>query len=430
LSGLALRARNLGKSYRRYPREWKRFASWLGFRPGNVHDHWAVKDVGFDVRRGESLGILGRNGAGKSTLLKLIAGVLQPTIGSVEVNGRVSAILELGAGFNPELTCRDNVALAASLAGVPGAESAARMPTIEAFADIGEYFDRPLRECSSGMSMRVAFAVATAFEPEILIVDEAMAVGDASFQAKCFERIAQFRARGCTLLFVSHAVEAVAKHCDRAIFMNAGRVVMDGHSRAVGNAYLEHLFATARGGNEPQRDGAAIEAASIDDSPERYHLRPGYRKDEHRWGSRTAAVLDFHIEANGRAFPGSIQSGSVVRVVVKVLFQSAIDRPVFGLLIKSLDGVFLYGTNSKLASEIEIAPASAGDIRAGEFRFSCALNSGTYLLSLGISAADSDGAMTPLDRRYDSILLEVTHPKPFWGIADMSASFAERRTPR
>jgi lipopolysaccharide transport system ATP-binding protein len=427
LSELALRACNLGKSYRRYPREWKRFASWLGFRPGNVHDHWAVKDVGFDVRRGESLGILGRNGAGKSTLLKLIAGVLQPSIGSVEVSGRVSAILELGAGFNPELTCRDNVALAASLAGVPGAESAARMPTIEAFADIGEYFDRPLRECSSGMSMRVAFAVATAFEPEILIVDEAMAVGDASFQAKCFERIAQFRSRGCTLLFVSHAVEAVAKHCDRAIFMDAGRVVMDGRSREVGNTYLEHMFAAAHGSSERTMDAAAGEAADIDDLAERYHLRPGYRKDERRWGSKAAAVLDFHIEVDGSAFPASIPAGSVVRVVVKVLFQSTIERPVFGLLVKTLDGVFLYGTNSGLAGEQAITAAKAGESRIGEFRFSCALNTGSYLLSLGISAADADGAMTPLDRRYDSILLEVAHPRPFWGIADLSASFVERR---
>lgn len=428
MSELALRARNLGKSYRRYPREWKRFASWLGFRPCNVHDHWAVKDVGFEVRRGESLGILGRNGAGKSTLLKLIAGVLQPSIGSVEVNGQVSAILELGAGFNPELTCRDNVALAASLAGVPGAATAARMPAIEAFADIGEYFDRPLRECSSGMSMRVAFAVATAFEPEILIVDEAMAVGDASFQAKCFERIAQFRSRGCTLLFVSHAVEAVAKHCERAIFMDAGRVVMDGHSRAVGNAYLEHLLAGANHGSDRAMDTASGEAADIEDSAEWYHLRPGYRKDEHRWGSKAAALLDFHIEADGSAFPASIPAGSVVRVVIKVLFHSTIERPVFGLLVKTLDGVFLYGTNSGLAGQHAVAAATVGEIRIGEFRFSCALNTGSYLLSLGISAAGADGTMTPLDRRYDSILLEVAHSRPFWGIADLSAAFMVRRT--
>jgi lipopolysaccharide transport system ATP-binding protein len=442
---IVVSARRLGKAYVRYAREWQRFADWIGLGTGARQErHWALREVDLDIRRGEAFGFLGRNGAGKSTLLKLVAGVLRPSEGTIDVRGRVAAILELGTGFSPELTCRQNARVVANLHGIESDRIESALPGIAEFADIGEYFERPLRECSSGMQMRVAFAVATAFEPEILIIDEALAVGDASFQAKCFERIEGFRARGCTLLFVSHAVEAVAKHCDRALFLDGGRIGMSGEPRPVVNAYLEHMFAsstarsTARStagvtaGSSVQATAHAstssgsARAARLDaDATDRFRQRPGYRKDEQRWGSGAARILDFSLAVDASEYPPALPAGSIVTLAFKVEFVEDVAQPVFGMLLKTHDGVFLFGSNSDLCGDPSAARgARAGEVRVGEFRFRCALNAGAYLLSVGISDGGPDGAMTPLDRRYDSILVTVEHARPFWGIADLDSRFA------
>ena len=232
-----LRVQNLGKSYRQWGSEWRRVASW--FLPF-IHpreEHWVLKDVRFSVGPGEAVGIVGQNGAGKSTLLKLITGTTNPTQGQVKLRGSVAAILELGMGFNPDLTGRENAYHAAGLMGHSQAKIKEAMPDIEAFAEVGEYFDQPVRTYSSGMQMRVTFSVATAFRPDLLIVDEALSVGDSYFQHKSFDRIREFQSQGCSLLIVSHDRSAVQALCDRAILLEKGCMIKDGNPEEVMDFY-------------------------------------------------------------------------------------------------------------------------------------------------------------------------------------------------
>lgn len=229
---IVLQVKNLGKSYRQWGREWRRVFSWFFPFIKPRAEQWVLKDINFSVNAGEAIGIIGQNGAGKSTMLKLIVGTTYPTEGSVNLKGRVAAILELGMGFNTEMTGRENAFHSAGLMGYSQAEIAAVMPEIEKFAEIGKYFDQPMRTYSTGMQMRVAFSVATAFRPELLIVDEALSVGDAYFQQKCFRRIRDYIARGTTLLLVTHDLVAVLEVCTRAIYLSHGRMMVDGDPQA------------------------------------------------------------------------------------------------------------------------------------------------------------------------------------------------------
>jgi lipopolysaccharide transport system ATP-binding protein len=234
----------LGKAYKQYPNRWSRLLEWI--TPGRTKHHelkWVLQDISFTVQPGEAVGIIGINGAGKSTLLKLITGTTQPTTGSVHMTGRVAAMLELGMGFHPEFTGRQNAFMAGQLLGMSSEDIARLMPEIEAFAEIGDYIDQPVRVYSSGMQMRLAFSVATAIRPDILIVDEALSVGDAYFQHKSFDRIREFRKMGTTLLIVSHDKGAIQSICDRAILLNAGMLAMEGEPEAVMDSYNAMLAA-------------------------------------------------------------------------------------------------------------------------------------------------------------------------------------------
>jgi lipopolysaccharide transport system ATP-binding protein len=231
---------NLGKAYRRYPRRWARLAEWVTGRERH-EKHWVLRDIGFGVAPGEAVGIVGGNGAGKSTLLKLITGAAQPTTGGVRLAGRVAALLELGMGFHPDFTGRQNVYMAGQLQGLRVGEIDALLPEIEAFAEIGDYFDQPVRVYSSGMQVRLAFSVATAVRPDILIVDEALSVGDAYFQHKSFERIRAIGRAGATLLIVSHDKQVIQTVCDRAILLAGGEIAMQGKPDAVMDYYNAQL---------------------------------------------------------------------------------------------------------------------------------------------------------------------------------------------
>jgi len=415
----------VGKSYRTYSSFWWRSAGWITGMPSHFVDSWVLRDITFAIQGGESVGIVGRNGAGKSTLLKLIAGTLSATEGSVETRGRINAILELGMGFNAEFTARQNVVHSCGLMGYPPAEVAEAMPSIRQFADIGDHFDQPMRTYSSGMQVRVAFAVATGFRPDILIVDEALAVGDLSFQAKCFERIAALRDSGTTLLFVSHGAGEIVKHCGRALFIKDGRLEVDGSARDVTNRYLDYLFGK---GTHRFAPGAGLGVAEPDPfdsaSVDRFHTRPFYRKEEYRWGEGGAQIVDYYVAADGVSFPSQLATGQAVRVVFKVRFDRDVERPIFGLLLKTIDGIFVYGTNSDLARSSSYPQrALAGSVHVAAFAFPLMLNSGGYLLSVGISEEFGAGELVPLDRRYDSVLLSISHSTPVTGVIDLDAEF-------
>ena len=241
---VAISVTNVSKKFRLFASPSARLAEALHpFRKAYHHEFWALRDISFTVNRGEVLGILGQNGSGKSTLLQIICSVMQATKGDVQAHGRISALLELGAGFNPDFTGRQNVMLNGSIMGFTRKEMQRRMPEIEAFADIGEFFDQPVKTYSSGMSVRAAFAAAIHIDPEILIVDEALAVGDAKFQHKCYARIEDFKARNKTIILVTHDVGQITAHCDRAILLSKGRLVLDGRPRDVVDRYIETIFA-------------------------------------------------------------------------------------------------------------------------------------------------------------------------------------------
>ncbi|EBN8530610.1 ABC transporter ATP-binding protein [Salmonella enterica] len=427
---MSIKVRNVGKAYKYYSSKWNRVIEKL--LPGDKPQHskkWVLKDISFIIKPGESVGIVGVNGAGKSTLLKLLTGTTQPTKGSIEIRGRVAALLELGMGFHPDFTGTQNVYMSGLMMGLSREDIERLLPEIEAFADIGDYINKPARIYSSGMLMRLAFAVATAARPDILIVDEALSVGDSRFQAKCYARIADFKKRGTTLLLVSHSAGDIVKHCERAIFLKDGDICMDGAARDVTNRYLDELFGKpGKAASNRTKNKGWINDPAIKMSPEEisdvYHTRPGYRPEEYRWGQGGAKIIDYLIQSNGEDFPPSLIGNQQVDFIMKVIFEHDFDCVVPGLLIKTLDGLFLYGTNSFLASEgRENISVSRGDIRVFKFSIPVDLNSSDYLLSFGISEGNPQTDMTPLDRRYDSIILHVTRSMDFWGIIDLKATF-------
>jgi lipopolysaccharide transport system ATP-binding protein len=409
----ALTIRDLGKAFRSYRSEWQRVLSWLGASVKPANEHWVLRDVAFSVLPGEAIGIVGQNGAGKSTLLKLIAGTMRPTEGTIDVNGRVAAILELGMGFNPELTGRQNALHAGGLMGFDRRALQAIMPSVQAFADIGEYFDLPLRTYSSGMQVRVAFAVATGFRPEILIIDEALAVGDAAFQRKCFQRIEAFRAEGTTLLFVSHDTETIKKLCSRALFIKNGRLELFGPAKIVCDRYEQHLF----GGK------ASLQMATAGVSvPARFDPSLTTPACELVYGSGKAEIDSCWIEDLEGERINVVEAGQPFVWRYNVRFNEPVENPVFAMLLKTREGIALYGIDAR---QLDILPASyaRGDVASVRFELSNCLAPGVYYLNCGVRL-DHEGRVEFLSRRVDTALVRVVESAAATvaiGLLDMEA---------
>lgn len=420
-----LSVQNVTKSFFTYQSDWKRFARWFGVPFKSSEEYRVLKNINFEVQSGESIGIIGKNGAGKSTLLKMIAGTMKPTEGSIKVNGRIAAILELGMGFAPDLTGRQNVFYVAGLMGFSAAQINQVMSEIYTFAEIGEYFDRPVRIYSSGMRARVSFAIATAFRPDILIVDEALAVGDALFQAKCYDRINLFKKQGTTLILVTHSIGDIVKQCNRALYLQEGQLKADGCPRDISNIYMDDLFSSPK---KKLVNPSLVEIVNdvskvMSGTEDNFNTRPGYRKEEHRWGNGGARIIDFLVRAENRDYPNVIISNSKTEFYFKVIFDKRCDDITAGILLKTHDGVFLYGTNSFLVSEgRRVISVEEGDIIVFKFVFKMSLNSGYYLMSFGVSEGPQE-LLVPLERRYDSVLITIDRPRNFWGIVDFEAEF-------
>lgn len=433
---IAIRVQNLSKCYQIYdnPRDrlkqffLPRIRRLLG-KPHTAYfrEFWALQDVSFEVKRGETVGIIGRNGSGKSTLLQIICGTLTPTNGEVRVHGRVAALLELGSGFNPEFTGRENVYLNASVLGLTKDEIDVRYDAIAAFADIGEFIDQPVKTYSSGMTVRLAFAVQCQVDPDILIVDEALAVGDAKFQAKCFERLRQLKESGTSILLVTHSNEQIVTHCSQAMLLNAGKALEYGEPRQVSNRYMDLLFGKASS-NAPQASplpdtapvlqtpmATALAATlhKLSTQQEDFHTRQGYNPHEYRWGDKRATITDFLLQADGQDYPSWIKTKQKLVLTLAVVFSDDVFRPIFGFSLKTKEGVTVYGTNSEISNvSMQKDLFKVGDVVYVKFAFDAMLTSGDYFLSLGI-ATEQKGEIVPHDRRYDSIHFQV---KPFTSI--------------
>jgi lipopolysaccharide transport system ATP-binding protein len=394
---------NLGKAYKQYPNRWSRLAEWaIPFSTPRHSLHWVLQGINFTVNPGEAVGIIGINGAGKSTLLKMITGTTQPTTGSVHITGRVAAMLELGMGFHPDFTGRQNVFMAGQLLGYSVEEIARLMPEIEAFAEIGDYIDQPVRVYSSGMQVRLAFAVATAHRPDVLIIDEALSVGDAAFQRKCFRRIEDYQAAGTTLLFVSHDIETVKKLCDRALFIKDGQLAHFGAAKQVCDEYEKYLFGDRSGRAKPVKGGdassPAAEASKFDPSL--------VASCEMSYGNGKADIESCWLaDVNGRRI-NVLEAGTPFRWCYRVKFNEDIDKPIFAMMLKTREGIALYGVDSTQL-DMGLAPSRAGDVVDIQFSLANSLAPGVYYLNCGVRIQSANGVEF-LSRRIDSAILRVT----------------------
>ncbi|WP_454846334.1 ABC transporter ATP-binding protein [Pseudomonas farris] len=435
---VAISVKNISKCFYTYekPRDrlmqaiMPRLQRWAGDEVTTYgKEFWALRDISFDVKKGETVGIVGRNGSGKSTLLQIICGTLTPTTGSIETQGRIAALLELGSGFNPEFTGRENIYLNAAVLGLTRDEVNERFDAIAGFADIGEFIDQPVKAYSSGMAVRLAFAVQAQVDPDILIVDEALSVGDARFQAKCFERLRQLKDNGTSILLVTHASEQVVTHCSRAILINQSRIELIGESRPVVNRYMDILFGREK--RSEKKDAPESQAPLPVHTPEAvklsfeqnaYASRPGYNAHEYRWGDGAATLLDFHLSAAGREYPNTIESGEDIILNLAIQFNHMIVNPILGFTIKTKEGVTVYGTNSYLldcASSQTIG--TAGTQATACLKFVNRLATGDYFISVGIASRSGEDIL-PHDRRYDSIHFVVAPTPQVLGLIDLGAS--------
>jgi lipopolysaccharide transport system ATP-binding protein len=365
----AIKVDKLGKAYKQYGNRWSRLAEWV--LPGKKPRHklkWVLQDISFELAPGDAVGIIGINGAGKSTLLKLITGTAQPTTGSVAISGRVAALLELGMGFHPDFTGRQNVFMAGQLLGHTVRELEELMPQIEAFAEIGDYIDQPVRVYSSGMQMRLAFSVATVRRPDVLIVDEALSVGDAYFQHKSFDRIREFRKQGTTLLIVSHDRAAMQSICDRAILLDGGRLAKQGTPEEVMD-YYNALIA--------EREGSTVE-----------QVRTPEGRVQTTSGNGRANVLEVALEnEEGRALE-VLNVGVPATLHVRVRVNDALPRLVLGYMIKDRLGQQIFGTNTHHLDRA-LTNLEAGETIDYRFRFPLNLGPGSYSITTALTSSET-----------------------------------------
>ncbi len=404
------------------------------FRRRFHEEFWALRNVGFTLAPGRTLGVLGLNGSGKSTLLKVIADVLEPTEGRVQVNGRIAALLELGAGFNPDLTGRDNVLTNASILGLDRRQAQARLGEVESFADIGRHFDQPMRTLSSGSFMRVAFALAICVDPDILIIDEALAVGDAKFQEKCFRRLRDFQAQGGTMLFVSHDRASVTQLCDEAILLHEGRLIAQGGTDAVVATYTE-LLTTGRlpegswaratpaqvetAQSVPQSDGALGRFLADTSMEDRLAAHPLHNANERRFGAGGAAILDSMIVVDGAINPERVIAGTEADLYLRIRFDTTM-APLVGITLHTARGVEIYSTHSGWLGHA-LRPATPGELRCFRFRARLPVLPGPLFLELAVASADG----RICDQRSRAMLIDIVRDRMFLGLADLGFGFEE-----
>lgn len=424
--------RGVGKRYDVYDKPHHRLFDLFAGQARRARPFWALRGLDLEIHRGETVGIVGRNGSGKSTLLQILCGTLAPTEGEVEVRGRVAALLELGAGFNPEFTGRENVFLNASLLGMSHEETVRRLPQILAFADIGEFIDQPVRTYSSGMYVRLAFAVAISVDPDILVIDEALSVGDEAFQRKCFARIEELKRGGSTILFVSHSAGTIVQLCDRAVLLDTGRRLLTASPKSVVARYQRLIYAPPDRREEMLREIAELDG---NDDPEPFGPAGGTDSGE----AEVAVVRQHDASTTERFDPGLVPSSTVhyvsrgARIVrprlttlsgvdVNVLapkqrylyrydveFDRDVENVTFGMMVKSISGVELFGMASHPYGSA-IPHVAAGSVVSIEFGLVAAMLPGTYFLNAGCGGSIDGEGESFMHRILDAIMFRVELP--------------------
>lgn len=428
---IAISVRDVSKKFRLFSSPEERLIEALHpFRKQYHHEFWALTDVSFDVRRGEIIGILGRNGSGKSTLLQIICSVMQATRGSVNVRGRISALLELGAGFNPDFTGRENVILNGAIMGISRKEMLRRLPEIESFSDIGEFFDQPVKTYSSGMFVRVAFAAAIHVDPEILIVDEALSVGDSQFQHRCYQKFRDFMEQGKTILVVSHNTDILLRICGRGIVIDAGELHHIGPISGAVDYYHNLLFGHHSGKtfDVPDEGKTSLhvkdQAAFLPnsgllslDTRDRISEKPRYNPHETRLGNGAVRIVDFDLIVDDEINPPEIRAHRAVELLVKVLFNNDLDGVSFGFAIVSTDGIYVSGTNSEMMGKPFLS-AKAGNCVVVRMRWKSHFVGGEYFLNIGCHQI-GNGEKLFLDVRRSVAKLKFSDTPGTYGFVDL-----------
>lgn len=402
--------KHLSKMYKLYEKPSDRLKEALGFsRKKRYREHYALRDVNFDIREGECVGIIGTNGSGKSTILKIITGVLNPTEGEVKVDGRISALLELGAGFNMEYSGLENVYLNGTMIGFTKEEIDARLDDILAFADIGDFIYQPVKMYSSGMFVRLAFAVAINIDPEILIVDEALSVGDVFFQAKCYHKFEEFKEQGKTILFVSHDLGSISKYCDRVVLLNKGQMLDEGTPKAMVDMYKQLLV-----NQDPVKQ---VESAEIkaEDWKEGFQVNP----EKLEYGEKQAEIVDFVVLDNKGRKSNNIEKGSTFQIKMKVRFKEDIQQPIMAYTFKNIQGTEITGTNT-MYEQVMVEHPEAGKECVVTFEQKMDLQGGEYLLSFGCTGY-RNGEFCVFHRLYDACNITVISSKNTVGFYDMNS---------
>ena len=379
-------------------------------RKKNYVEHFALNNVSFQVNKGETVGIIGTNGSGKSTILKIITGVLNPTAGSVKVKGRISALLELGAGFNGEYSGIENVYLNGTMIGFSREEIDAKLQDILDFADIGDFVYQPVKTYSSGMFVRLAFAVAINIEPEILIVDEALSVGDVFFQSKCYRKFEEFKKRGKTILFVSHDLSSVGKYCDRVVLLNKGEKLAEGDAKEMVNLYRRVMVNQLDDNQSLKETEKEPDESSMSNN---LNLNPEVLE----YGSRKAEITDFAVYDEDGIISNVIEKGKKFQVKMRVEFREEVNDPIFAFTIKDLRGTELTGTNTMYENS-PVTPKKVGDVQEIIFTQKMSLEAGEYMLCLGCTGY-AEGDFTVFHRLYDICNITVISDKKAVGYFDM-----------
>ena len=420
---IAIRVTNLEKVYKLYNKPSDRVREALGFGKGKLHTpHHALSGINLTINRGETVGIIGTNGSGKSTILKIITGVLNPTSGEVEVNGRISALLELGAGFNMEYNGIENIYLNGTMIGFSEKEIDEKMNDILEFADIGEYVYQPVKTYSSGMFVRLAFAVAINIEPEILIVDEALSVGDVFFQAKCYHKFEEFKQMGKTIVFVSHDLSSISKYCDRVVLLNQGVKLGEGEPKEMIDAYKQVLvgqYTIADTDDNSLLEDEQLRALAAGKGSNGLTKGVNINPDLLEYGSKKAIISEYYITDGKGLKTSAIIKGNSFSIHMKVDIVQDIASPVFAFTIKNIKGTEITGTNTMFEKAF-LDSVKSGETKEIVFTQEMNLQGGEYLLSLGVTGYEGDN-FTVYHRLYDVLNITVISDKDTVGFYDMNS---------
>lgn len=421
---VAIAVKDVRKIYKLYDKPQDRVKEALGLGRRNNHKlHYALNGVSMNIYRGETVGIIGTNGSGKSTILKIITGVLNPTEGEVRVDGRISALLELGAGFNQEYNGIENVYLNGTMMGFSEKEIDAKLPAILEFADIGDYVYQPVKTYSSGMFVRLAFAVAINIEPEILIVDEALSVGDVFFQAKCYHKFEEFKQMGKTIVFVSHDLSSISKYCDRVFLLNKGNLLGEGKPREMIDAYKRVLVGQYEVPEESGRDNLLedeeLRAAAGRKKPAAAEEARGVNPRLLEYGTKQAKIVEYYLTDDRGVKTTAVIKGTEFTVHMRVKFSDMLPAPIFAFSVKNVQGTEITGTNSMIEKAF-LEAVKPGQVKDVTFTQKMSLQGGEYLLSLGVTGYNADN-FEVYHRLYDALNITVVSDKNTVGYYDMDS---------